>query len=407
MKRAAVVLPGLVIVGATIWGLVTYGPYLRWFGRVRWRAIAASRREPAAVEAWQKEFGDPAATLAAIPLHGDNATAASLRALGPGAGVNFTGSVGDAPPARAIGAYVSAEEIKTGGPVGPPPDAVRSYLETHQPGVDAIVDLLTHGERPAWKNMDWWYKPPDIPLVAIKQLNGILAARALADSSRGRAADAERALLASWQLSGSTRESPELVGQLFAEDITTVPAILARRLTVDNGSWLVRLGEADDPGRMLIRAMVVHGSLMFSKDNSQMGRAARADYLDLEGAELVRLRDLPVTAPQLPAFSKADAMRDGWSAGAIIAVMAQAGDQRMWLGASIAMLQIELTDRVLHARQLRVQLGRWPAATPDIEASRLGGVHWVYRVGQDGRMSISISQPLESTGPPLRFESRQ
>ena len=405
MKRAVIVL-GLVIAGVAVWGLVTYGPNLRWYLRVRWRAIAASRREPAALEAWRNEFGDPAATLAASPAHGDNATAARLRALGPGAGVNFNGPAEPPPSTRAIADYVSVEEMKTGGPSGAPPEAVRSYLDAHKPGLDTVVDLLTQAETPSWRTSDLGFRHPDIPLLAIRELNGVLAAEALTDSSRGRDAEAERALLASWQLTASTRDCPSVLGQSLAEQSLTVQAIIARRLAIDAASWRVRLREPDALASMM-RTIVIHDSQMWSTVDSQTARAARADYLDLERAFWVKLRNLPVTAQLAGSFSEADARRDGWSVGAVAAAIAQAEDERAWRSAESVALQIELSDRVLEARQLKAQLGRWPAAIPNIETSRIAGVHWNYGVGSDGLMSVGVSPTLQGMGPPLRFESRE
>jgi hypothetical protein len=410
MKRAALVVIGLVLfvlAGAAVWGLVTYGPYARWYLRVRWRAITASRREPAALEAWRNEFGDPAGTLAASPAHGDNATAARLRALGPGVGVDFNGP-GEVPPSiRAIADYVSVEEMKTGDSIGAPPEAVRSYLDAHKPGVDAVVDLLTQAETPSWRTSDLGLsRHPDIPLLAINELDGVLAAEALTDSSRGRDADAERALMASWQLSASTLDCPELVGQSVAERLTTVETILVRKLASDAASWRVRLSERDARAGMM-RAMVIHASQMWSAAHSQMGLAARADYLDLERAFWVKLRDLPVTAQPAGMVSDADVMRDGWSAGAVVAMIARPGDVRAWRNAQGATLQIELSDRVLQARQLKAHLGRWPAAIANIETSRIAGVHWTYGVDSDGRMSVAVSPTLEGMGLPLQFESRE
>jgi hypothetical protein len=399
MKRASVVLVGLVIAGSAVWGLVTYGPYVRFYVRLRWHAIEASRREPAALTEWQKEFGDP---IAALPTHDDNATVGRLAALAPDAGVNFKGQVEWTESEQAISNYVTAESRKTGGPVGPPPDPVRAYLDAHERGLGAVVDLLTLSDPPAWKTDQW----KSAPLFAVKALSNVLAAEALAQSSRGHNADAERALLASWQLNASARDDPGLVGQMIAMQIAVIQASLARRLPIGPSAWRARLGEHDYRASVL-QALVIDASRRMSGP-SQMARAAHADYLDLTRAFLVRLRDQPVTTqPTYAEFSEADAMRDGWSAGTIVAEIARPGLDRAWISADLVMLQLELTDRVLQARQLKAQLGRWPATIPNGETSRIAGVHWVYRLGSDGQMSIAVSPTLQWVGPPLRFESRE
>jgi len=399
MKRAAFVGLGLVVAGAAVWGLATYGPYLHWYVRVRWHAIEASRREPAALAEWRKEFGDPTAEL---PAHDDNATVGRLAALAPDAGVDFKGQVDWTESDRAISNYVTAESMKTGGPVGPPPDTVRAYLDAHQRGLGAVIDLLTRSDPPAWKTDQW----KSAPLFAVKTLSNILAAEALAQSSRGDRADAERVLLASWQLNASARDDPGIVGQLIVAEIASTQASLARRLPIDPASWGVRLGEHDYRASLL-RAMVIDASRR-TWGTSQMGRAAHADYLDLMRASLVQLRDHQVAAQ--PTFTEVSdaALRDGWSGGAIVAMIGRPGLYPVLLTMDAVTLQFELTDRVLHARELKAQLGRWPAAIPAMETSRVVGVHWVYRVSPDGGMWIALRQPLQGvSGPPLRFESRE
>jgi hypothetical protein len=419
MKRVAVILIGLVLAGAAIWGLVAGGPYLRWYIRVRWHAREAARREPAAVEAWRKEFGDPAETLAALPTHDDNATALRLVELAPGTGVNLKTPESGA-LAKAIAAYVTAESMKTGGAVDPPPDAVRSYLDAHRAALDAVVDLLTHAEAPAWKTGEWPTTPDSTPVFGLRLLSSVLAAEALDQSSRGRDATADRALVAAWQLNASVREYPHEIEQLWAADITSTQASLARRVAIDLASWRVRLGE-HDYHRSLMRALVVHTDRMrFSAPASpliafgrsllfgQMERGAHADYLDLMRTHLVQLRDQSVTARPAggnDVFDTNAMLRQGWSLGTTVALQWLPGLDRAWLGMDCVMLQLELTDRVLQARQQKARLGRWPAAIPDLETSRMAGVHWIYLVGQDGRMSISLDQPIQYTGPPLRFES--
>jgi hypothetical protein len=399
MKRAAVVVLGLVLTGAAVWGLVTYGPYLRWYTRVRWRAIEVSRREPAAEAAWQKEFGNLSAPT---PVHDDNATAVRLAELAPAAGVDFKKT--EYPPSQvAMGTYVNAEAMKTGGPVDPPPEDVRLYLDAHKAGLDAVVDLLTRAEPPAWKT-DLWPPPDPTPLMGLKQLSLVLVARALAGASAGRDVDAARTLSAAWHLSVSLGDFPILIEQLIAMAMAPAPASLARRLAVDAGSWRARLGEYDARADTM-RAMVAEGGgWKWAAGTSQMERAARADYLDVMRVYLVRLRDQKTITAEHAAYSESDALRDGWSTGTMIAVMFQPSFDHVWLSANLVTLQIELTDRVLQARALKAKLGKWPAAIPGIETSRVPGAHWVYRAGPDGRMSIALNETIDM-GPPLRFEA--
>jgi hypothetical protein len=73
-------------------------------------------------------------------------------------------------------------------------------------------------------------------------------------------------------------------------------------------------------------------------------------------------------------------------------------------------LDAELTDRIIHAKVLRAELGHWPTAIPGLETSQMPGGRWVYAVRGDGGMTISFSRELEWDDEqemilPSRYES--
>jgi len=230
-----------------------------------------------------------------------------------------------------------------------------------------------------------------------------------AQSSRGRDGDAERALLASWQLNASLRDRPDRLSPLTAESIMRTQTGRARRLRIDPASWRARRGDHDYRASVM-RALVVDaisGLRMLPAGASQLDRASRADHLDVTRAELVRLRDLQFGAPLAGELTPAAPVREVLSLGEAMAATLRAGADHDRFRIDRLILDAELIDRVRHARLLRARLGRWPAAIPDIERSRRADVHWIDTVGQEGRMSISLSQPLQGSGLPLRFESRE
>jgi hypothetical protein len=73
-------------------------------------------------------------------------------------------------------------------------------------------------------------------------------------------------------------------------------------------------------------------------------------------------------------------------------------------------VDLELTDRILRAREERARLGRWPEALPDFEPSRLKDARWVYSVSASGELTICLSRELHWEGLsglvlPLRYQS--
>jgi hypothetical protein len=62
------------------------------------------------------------------------------------------------------------------------------------------------------------------------------------------------------------------------------------------------------------------------------------------------------------------------------------------------MVDTELTDRVLQARELRAKLGSWPQEIPGFAASRMPNAHWIYAPAPDGKLRISLSRELRWEG---------
>jgi hypothetical protein len=56
-------------------------------------------------------------------------------------------------------------------------------------------------------------------------------------------------------------------------------------------------------------------------------------------------------------------------------------------------IETELTDKVLQARQLRHQNNlKWPPSVPGIETTRFPDAKWIYSVSPEGAMSLSLSK---------------
>ena len=172
---------------------------------------------------------------------------------------------------------------------------------------------------------------------------------------------------------------------------------LARRLAVP-GPWRARL-TGHDYRASLLRAMEVEkiGQMRRLAGSSRYDRAARADYLDLSRILLVGFRDAPVgDGPLAPRFPK-----DGDATpGGVLVSISMPNLAESVRRADRLMVDIELTDRVLQARELRAKLGSWPQEIPGFAASRMPAAHWIYAPAPDGKLSISLSRELRWEGGP-------
>lgn len=70
--------------------------------------------------------------------------------------------------------------------------------------------------------------------------------------------------------------------------------------------------------------------------------------------------------------------------------------------------ELEATQKILALKTARAQLGHWPEAMPGIEISRCSDNKWVYKVADDGSMSLKMSwevgmEPGSSVAPALAF----
>ena len=111
-------------------------------------------------------------------------------------------------------------------------------------------------------------------------------------------------------------------------------------------------------------------------------------------------------------FIEPDFVQDPLSAGAIVAAIAVPNQLNAVRRADHLIVDTELTERILQARELRAKLGTWPDRIngAGFEQSRLANGRWIYSVDRDGRMSIAFSRPLrweESSTLvlPLEYES--
>jgi hypothetical protein len=77
-------------------------------------------------------------------------------------------------------------------------------------------------------------------------------------------------------------------------------------------------------------------------------------------------------------------------------------------GALCTNLDVELTERVLEARQAKARTGRWPETMPDVASAIVADARWVYAAHANDMMSISLSRSTPSCQASSRsFETRR
>lgn len=403
IKRPSLLI-GLVVLTLAVAGGVLGGPSLWRVARRLRHAQSAAAREPNAVAAWRKAYGDPWELIGTFARPRNNTTADQLAALSRPLGIALvspsSGSL-ELPEANAIGRYTGPTSDMTA-----PPASVRSYLEAHSSDIGSIVDLLTTADAPVWKSAVVAPLPmpiPDASIIGIRLLNNVLAAEALFDASAGRPNDADRAMRAAWRVLGSLRIAPEVVSQLISLNLAAADSAILRRIASDETAWHGRLGEYDYPTAMARAIEMNVAERILLNQGSWLQRGFLADYLDGMRAEMPRLLAMRLVdpVPAMPSFTSAD--EHSIAPGTIVAELAGPGLERSYREALCTELDFELTDRVLAARQERLRRGRWPETIPDTPSGIVAGTRWVYGARADDTISISLNRSLPSC--PATFQS--
>jgi hypothetical protein len=419
--RYVAVVAAVALAAGCVFGAIQAFIFIRFLLHSRTAAAA----EPAAVAAWRAEFGDPQELLASIPKQpDDNSTAVTLVQKAQELGISMARPAvrpdgrldwpksDNAEVFRSISDYVESELRKVGLPISPPPPPVLAFLETHRSSVDGMIEFLVGSEPPRWKMGETAGPESPLPNVSrLIRLHRVLAAEALLRAQRGDDAGADKVMRASWNLSASLRDRPEVTAQLIAISIARMQAGLARRIpTLPAEEWQARFQEHDYRASLL-HAFTVQASRRLASlpdDRSTISRATHADLMNMERRFLVACRDSPVSDESDAVERVASKEPDRSSIGEILGSIAIGGLGDSWNRANRLVVDLELTTKALEARAQRARLGHWPKEIPGLEKSRLSGAHWIYSVSDSGRMSIACSVKPEWLRPqglilPLEF----
>src|SRR5262245_36132505 len=95
------------------------------------------------------------------------------------------------------------------------PEPILSYLTVHAGDLADLYALVSHSEVPRWEmDIGLLVKAPVPGLTYHRELLDLIAADILEKTRRGKHQQALEAFEASWKISQSTRERPELISQL-------------------------------------------------------------------------------------------------------------------------------------------------------------------------------------------------
>ena len=392
--------------------------------------MLARSREAEAERAWVQSFGTFEELLKRYPRTATNDTTRQLAQLAKRLGLDLGAKTPDAQSSLAVSTKPRQDEFAEGrhsvseflmvelrkpeADVAPVPPRARDFLAAHGEDLRAIEEELLEAEPPRWDydtGSASYVRSQAIPdTSALIALQRVLLARALAAQAVGDGASAERSLEASWKLNQELRRIPDSLCQIVARGAASWQLGAIRKIPVDAKAWRGRLSEHDykrsqldselfhswpspkkfrafedlekrlEPGglkRLRDRFLQPYGSLVWS----QVTEGTRKDLVAIRDAHVVR--DWPQRKPKW------------YSASAILLSISLPGTHSMFRRVDEYLLDAELTDKVLRARELRAENGnRWPVSIPGIEETRASDARWIYSVAPNGVVTIQLSQEL-------------
>jgi hypothetical protein len=402
---------------------------LSWLSLGDW---LATRQEQRAERAWAETLEPMDAFLSRYPEAPASENARQLRVLAARLGIDLDPSdLGDTPRAvqpagypairKSVASYLSSQTSKPDGPYGAPPPEVLAWLSSNDADLVALVAALRSGG-PIVFATDWRAVRRPIPnLLGMRDSVSVLLVRALDRERSGDSTAANEALEASWQLGGAVRDRGDVICQSVAVGVDGMTLAALRKLHAAPHAWRTRIAEHDY--RASMRRAFEGESWTFSASvngwtpdaelerRRRRGLLSRIDYplLRLMAADtslaltrmVVELKAINPCQADIKALDEWAGSPSRWN---LFGKEEIGGLATGWSSAARMALQVELTQKVLAARELRNARGAWPSELPGLESSVCPGTRWAYSTSGDGGMSLSLPA-IPSLGPALAFRA--
>lgn len=364
------------------------------------------RIEQQASDTW-RQAGLPFEDFAArYPRAAENDSAKRLRELTAPLGITFPDAKGGSSTLAVQQELLAHLKARLDGQQVPVPAALQSFREQHAAALDALLGHLASAEPPRWElDMSRDFSAPIPALVPQRQTGQLLLLEALE-----RPAEAERGLLALWNLTATLRDRPDLVSVLVAAAIDRQTLALARRLesvppaiaeklaTLQQGGRLPRLWQteawtlwhyAQRDGRLspLGEDSPEEGGLvgrLSAPFERRLLRLCAADSSRVLATAAVEAQaQAPCSAPN------SEAMQGRLARWNIVGKIALPAVEKIWSVLLALQLDAELTQKVLAVRAQRGPDGAWPAEFSDLGSKVCPGSSWRYTREADGKPSLA------------------
>jgi hypothetical protein len=350
--------------------------------------IYAWRKEPAVVQAWEQAVGTSPdmqfqSLLKTHPKAPSNETALELerivrqfqvvQAAMPVTKTPESGQ-GQLEPINTVLAsrYVDQQIRRAHDYLDPVPEEISNYLGKHAADLNALYHLLNNSARPHWETDYAKRLSAPVPnLQYFRQLQDIIALDAFDKVHRGENSDAQDAIKASWRISRSILDRPELISQVVGLALLKVEAGVLRKTKAVPAEWHNQLNldlRNSVLNSLKLDAAVVFQAFINHEGESRSGSAGVewwGHYLGYFGAPLFHLwalQDLQAMVVSLKDLQFADicsfdpdqAHRQYLNSTADIGEGKNyvPNGYRAWKLATLTMAELEITREVLKLKSV-------------------------------------------------------
>jgi hypothetical protein len=305
--------------------------------------------------------------------------------------------------------YIDDQNKRATDEVDVPPEKLRRYLKSKEAVLAAIRTHVLKSEVPRWATDLSWIEIgdteyPQPSYLSATNLQRLLALDILEKNRLGQTKPMLESLEVSWKLNQSLRNSPILIGQLVSVITARIHAGVMRKLNGLPPEWQQRLLE-HDYRKSLLTSLEGQAFLVYTAIRrtplSEWGlggiiflEPAVGTYHRWGAIDTIKVnREIYAQLPRENVCSfdtDSTSQKLAWwnpDRNSLYPSLAS-----MWRKPGRLMLELEMTQKIMQAKELAAKPGKWPQSLPDLESSICAGYKWIYKVSPDGTMSISLSQ---------------
>jgi hypothetical protein len=310
------------------------------------------------------------------------------------------------PISSEIKIYFEKQQRKPSGSFDPLPQDMQAYLKQHRAALAKAQTLLLKSERPVWgMDVDAMSNPDFIlyNFLGVWQLHQLMLLQAVAAEQSNQSTEVENTLAAAWNLRQAMAQFPG--GKMWDNTIAQRQLSLMRYFKRLSPQWQQRIVDVSkqnqvfDEARLFALTAYRRNALDIRKDSAGFVRRVEQAFLT----------DLPPLPANYLRWANADyfgrltrhydaiASQNFCAETAKLSVPQWNALHWFELGTPTIQrataLESEYTRKVLEAKAIAAQQGKWPASLPDPKSKACTGALWQYSVTADGTMNLTLVNP--------------